>query len=173
MPAMRPATTFSRRLRRCFLERGPFPLAEVRGRPLPAAPPAREGPEGPLRDAVVRARPPAGGRPARSRAPPPPGGRDRDGGGRRADPARGGPGEVSSWNGTREPLSDFSVRRRGRAPVAALGDEPGVFRCESGGGPASPRHGCGWCAQRDGPVRPITRWPPGVACGGAAARERV
>src|SRR3954453_4554286 len=115
IPASRPPTTFSRRLRRCFFERGPFPLAEVRGRPLP--PPLREGPEPPVREAVVRARPPAGGRPARS-GPPPPVGRDRDGGGRLTDPARGATGEVSSWDGTREPLSDFSMRRRGRAPVA-------------------------------------------------------
>src|SRR4051794_16271299 len=127
MPAMRPPAIFSRRLRRCFLDRAPLPFALAEpGRPLPderAAPELREvpaAPGAPLRDAVVRARPPAGGRPDRSRPPPPPVGRERDGVGRRTDPARGAPGEVSSWDGTREPLSDFSVRRRGQAPVAAL-----------------------------------------------------
>src|SRR5690349_19620865 len=102
---------FSRRLRRCFFERAalPFGLAPPR---VPDPPDPRAGAGRPLRAAVVRARPPAGGRPE----PPPPVGRERDGDGRRTEPARGATGEVSSWAGTREPLSGLSwsaIRRAG------------------------------------------------------------
>src|SRR5687768_12938111 len=124
---MTPATILSLRLRRCFFERAALP----RGRepPFREPPPAPAGrlpvgrpPAGrpddpaPVRAAVVRARPPAGGLRAPlppAPRPPPPVLRVRAGGGRRTDPARGATGEVSSWDGTREPLSDCRVRRRG------------------------------------------------------------
>src|SRR5688500_12783187 len=124
MPAMTAAASFSRRLRCCFLLRGPLPRGLPAGRagPLPVGgrpAPLRGGPPDPVREAVVRARPPAGGRP-RPPAPPPPVGRLRTGAGRRTDPARGATGEVSSWDGTREPLSDCRGSATGTAPVAAL-----------------------------------------------------
>src|SRR3954451_8453193 len=116
MPAIRPPAIFSRRLRRCFFDRVlPF------GCPVPR-PGGRPPDDAAVRAAVVRARPlPAGGRrgppaplppperPPPEGRPPPPVGRLRTGGGRRTDPARGATGEVSSWLGTREPLSDCRV----------------------------------------------------------------
>src|SRR3954467_12462966 len=123
MPAKRPPAIFSRRLRRCFFDRAlPLGLAVTRGGGRPPE-------EAPARAAVVRARPlPAAGRRAPPEPPepperpfpvgrpPPPVGRLRVGGGRRTDPARGATGEVSSWLGTRQPLSDCGVvwRRRAR-----------------------------------------------------------
>src|SRR4051794_23391114 len=110
MPANRPPRIFRRRLRRCFLERAAAP----RGFAVPLVPdppPDRGGAARPLRAAVVRARPPGGG--GREGLPPPPVGRERDGGGRRTEPARGATGEVSSWDGTREPLSGLRGRRSG------------------------------------------------------------
>src|SRR5829696_9816786 len=109
MPAMRPPAIFSRRPRFCFVVRaapfGPVPFAPLAtGRP----PGGRDGAPLPVREDVVRARPPAGGRP--DPRPPPPVLLVRAGGGRRTDPARGAAGEVSSWNGTRNPsLCQFSV----------------------------------------------------------------
>src|SRR5687767_2006569 len=118
-------TIFSRRLRSCFLLRAaprgllpllpPLPVAgrAPAGRPPEGRPPAGRPAVPPLRDAVVRARP--------SRPPPPPPVlRARAGAGRRTDPARGATGEVSSWDGTREPLSDCRGSATGTAPVAAL-----------------------------------------------------
>jgi len=116
MPASRPAVIFSLRLRRCFFVRVALPRGFLRGPPLPPppVPPPRDPPPGgrlpggrppppdagaPVREAVVRARPP----PAGFRAPPPAVLRVRAGGGRRTDPERGATGEVSSWDGTQNP----------------------------------------------------------------------
>src|SRR4051812_29704522 len=147
MPARRAAVIFSRRPRRCFFVRGALPRGFFRG-PLPPVPPPRDPPPGgrlpggrPLppeeaasvRDAVVRARlPPAGLRAPPVPRPPPPVLPVRTGGGRRTEPARGATGEVSSWDGTREPLSDSLCDK----PVSAAGVIPappgGLLRGERG-----------------------------------------
>src|SRR5687768_4907930 len=117
---MTPATILSLRLRRCFFDRAALPRGRVPPFREPPPAPAGRPPVGrpddpaPVRAAVVRARPPAGGLRAPlppAPRPPPPVLRVRAGGGRRTDPARGATGEVSSWDGTREPLSDRSLRR--------------------------------------------------------------
>src|SRR5215218_5423081 len=126
MPATRPAKIFSRRLRRCFLFRGPLPLGP------PGREPAGRGGRGgrggpplplPLRAAVVRGRPPAGGRAGVRPPPPPPVLRVRVGAGRRTDPAREATGEVSSWVGTRNPSLTCLSRKcssADRGPAASV-----------------------------------------------------
>src|SRR4051794_40368823 len=132
-----PAVIFSLRLRRCCFVRGALPRG-FRPEPPPVPPPRDPPPGGrlpggrppppeeaaPLRDAVVRARPLlAGFRAPPVARPPPPVLPVRAWGGRRTEPARGATGEVSSWNGTREPLSvslwNTSVSATGTTPVAA------------------------------------------------------
>src|SRR5688572_11629794 len=180
MPANRPPTIFSRRPRFCFLVRAALPLVPVAPGRLPAG---RGGWAVPVRDAVVRARAPAGGRP--DPRPPPPVLRVRAGGGRRTEPARGATGEVSSWDGTRNPFLTGLCRQ-------VFVGEPGyrspplswssvcrkrcVFSCGSGGGPrpAIPGRGCcdGGFRRDDGPPRRLglLRGGPAPALAGLLPR---
>src|SRR3954469_9005765 len=177
-----PARILSRRLRRCFLLRPP--LARLPdGRPLPPPggplrPPPAGRPDCPpeddaaARDAVVRARPPLAGRRAPPPEPPPPVLRVRAGGGRRTDPARGATGEVSSWDGTRNP-SLTGVCRQVIVGEPVYRSQPcccerGVFSCASAGGPSPAVPGWGCCdgrARRDGGL-------PGCGVYSVATRRR-
>src|SRR5215207_10394462 len=182
MPAKAPPTIFSRRMRFCFLVRAALPL----GLPVGRLPGGRGGVPLPPRDAVVRARPPAGGRP--DPPPPPPVLLVRPVDGRRTDPARGATGEASSWLGTGnpslsvrchcslgglgaagEPVTPVQAARCSLASPAGGAGEVPVQRRPAG---AAVTEGSG--VTTPGPVPGATPWrPAAVPCGAAApARAR-
>src|SRR3954462_5100107 len=156
-----PAIIFGRRRRPCCLLPAGFPFVVPFFVPVgrrAALPPAREDDAPPDRELVVPPRPPAGGRPAPADPrPPPPVLRVRTCGGRRTDPARGATGEVSSWDGTRNPsLTGLCRQVFVGEPVYRSQPcccERGVFSCASAGGPSPTVPGWGCCdggARRDG-----------------------
>src|SRR3954454_1347616 len=181
-PARMPAIIFSRRRRPCCLLPAGFPFVVPFFVPVgrrAALPPAREDDVPPDREAVVPPRLPAGGRPdpADPRPPPPLLG-VRTGAGRRTDPARGATGEVSSWDGTRNPSltgrCDESVSATGTCPCRSVASSAVDAREDRG----AAAHG--WCS-RDGRVRrdavapavELLRGRPAPAPAGLMARRRL
>src|SRR3954453_12582995 len=196
-PARMPAIIFSRRRRPCCLLPAGFPFVVPFVVPVgrrAALPPAREDDVPPDREAVVPPRPPAGGRPdpAEPRPPPPAGGRPdpadprppppvlgvRTGAGRRTDPARGATGEVSSWDGTRNPSltgrCDESVSATGTCACRSVASSA-VHAREDRGAAAHGR------CSRDGRVRgdrranpaELLRCRPAPAPAGLTTRRRL